>query len=60
MTEFAALPAEGLVDTLAMGTPVDIVGYGVQERAVGGGPPVWFGTLTRYFAPSKRSPARIG
>ena len=53
VTEFAALPDPGLVDTLAMGAPVDIVGYGVQQRAVGGGPPVWFGTLTRYYAPSQ-------
>lgn len=52
VTEFAALPEEGLVDTLAMGTTVDVVGYGVQERAVGSGPPVWLGSLTRYYAPS--------
>lgn len=49
---FAVLPTAGLVDTLAMGTQVDIVGYGVQKRAVGGGQPVWLGTLTRYYAPS--------
>src|SRR5512141_262764 len=53
VTEFAALPDPGLVDTLDMGTQVDIVGYGVQQRAVGGGPPVWLGTLTRYYAPSQ-------
>lgn len=53
VTEFAALPEPGLVDTLDMGTQVDIVGYGVQQRAVGGGPPVWLGTLTRYYAPSQ-------
>ncbi len=52
VTEYAALPEPGLVDTLAMATQVDIVGYGVQQRAVGGGPPVWLGTLTRYYAPS--------
>jgi hypothetical protein len=50
---FAELPEVGFVDTLDMGTWVDIVGYGVQERAVGGGPPVWLGTLTRYYAPSQ-------
>jgi hypothetical protein len=50
---FAALPDAGFVDTLDMGACVDIVGYGVQQRAVGGGPPVWLGTLTRYYAPSK-------
>lgn len=53
VTEFAQLPDSGLVDTLMMGTQVDIVGYGVQERAVGGGPPVWLGTLTRYYAPAQ-------
>lgn len=52
-TSFAALPEVGLVDTLSMGTWVDIVGYGVQERVVGGGPPVWTGTFTRYYAPSQ-------
>ena len=50
---FAALPEAGFVDTLDIGTPVDIVGYGVQQRAVGGGPPRWLGTLTRYYAPSQ-------
>ena len=53
VTTFAALPEEGFVETLDMGTWVDIVGYGVQQRAVGGGPPVWLGTLTRYYAPSQ-------
>ncbi|MGY1810007.1 S1 family peptidase [Blastococcus sp. SYSU D00669] len=52
VTEFAELPEAGFVDTLGMGTPVDIVGYGVQERVVGGGPPQWVGTFTRYYAPS--------
>jgi hypothetical protein len=50
---YGALPDAGFVDTLDMGTWVDIVGYGVQERVVGGGPPFWVGTLTRYYAPSK-------
>lgn len=50
---YAALPEVGFVDSLKMGTWVDIVGYGVQQRAVGGGPPVWLGTLTRYYAPSQ-------
>jgi hypothetical protein len=53
VTQFAALPEPGLVDTLSMGSQVDIVGYGVQQRAVGGGQPVWLGTLTRYYAPSQ-------
>ncbi|MCJ7667276.1 MAG: S1 family peptidase [Anaerolineae bacterium] len=50
---FAALPTEGLVDGLAMNTDVTLVGYGVQEQVVGGGPPYWVGSLTRYFAPTK-------
>jgi hypothetical protein len=49
---YAQLPEPGLVATLPMRTRVDIVGYGVQHEVVGGGPPFWVGTLTRYFAPS--------
>jgi hypothetical protein len=36
--QYAALPTQGLVDTLAMGTAVDLVGYGVQNFVNGGGP----------------------
>lgn len=36
--EYGALPEEGLVDTLAMRTAVDVVGYGVQNFIRGGGP----------------------
>jgi len=50
---FAALPAVGLVDTLAMGTTVDIVGYGVQGFVRGGGKPGQVFLFTRYFAPSR-------
>ena len=53
VTTYAQLPGVGDVDDLDMGTYVDLVGYGVQQRAVGGGPPVWLGTLTRYYAPSQ-------
>jgi hypothetical protein len=53
VTEYAALPEVGFVDTLSMGAPVALVGYGVQDRLVGGGPPVWTGTYTRYYAPSQ-------
>jgi len=35
---YAALPELGLVDTLPNQTPIDIVGYGDQHFAVGGGP----------------------
>jgi hypothetical protein len=49
---FAVLPEPDLVDTLPMGTPVDIVGYGVQGFVRGGGPPQDIFLFTRYFAPS--------
>jgi hypothetical protein len=49
---FASLPEPNLVDTLAMRTPVDVVGYGVQGFIRGGGPPQEIFTFTRYFAPS--------
>ena len=49
---FAVLPPEGVVDSLPMRTPVDIVGYGVQGFVRGGGQPGEVFTFTRYFAPS--------
>jgi len=53
MPVYAALPAPGLVDTLAMKTSVDIVGYGVQGFVRGGGRPQDIFTAVRYFAPSQ-------
>jgi len=50
---FVMLPAVGLVDTLAMKTGVDIVGYGVQGFIRGGGKPGEIFLFTRYFAPSQ-------
>jgi secreted trypsin-like serine protease len=50
---FVTLPAPGLVDTLTMGTTVDVVGYGVQGFVRGGGQPAQILTFTRYFAPSQ-------
>ncbi len=50
---FAALPTAGFVDSLAMKSPVDLVGYGVQEQLHGGGKPVWTGLRERFFAPSQ-------
>lgn len=50
---YAALPAQGLVDTLKNKTKVDFVGYGVQENLRGGGQPVWTGLRNRLYAPSE-------
>ncbi len=50
---YAALPDAGLVVTLRNKTGVDVVGYGVQEQLVGGGPPVWAGLRVRLFAPTE-------
>lgn len=58
---YAALPAGGLVDTLKNKTPVDFVGYGVQDQAQIPGnalpqpPPFyrWGGPKIRMYAPSE-------
>jgi hypothetical protein len=51
--EYAELPEQDLVDSLRNKTPIDFVGYGVQEQRRGGGPPVWTGLRNRLFAPSE-------
>lgn len=54
----AALPTQDVVDTLAMGSRVDLVGYGVQNFVNGGGPCVGSckkqpgDATTRFFAPT--------
>ena len=53
VSQYADLPSEGVVDTLASKTPIDLVGYGVQEQITGGGPPVWAGLRVRLFAPTE-------
>src|SRR5690349_19723083 len=53
VSEYAQLPDEGLVNTLENKTPVDFVGYGVQEQRRGGGPPSWTGIRVRLYAPSE-------
>jgi hypothetical protein len=58
LNQYAALPSPGLVDTLAMRTPVDLVGYGVQNFVNGGGPCGGSckkqpgDATTRFFAPT--------
>ena len=57
MDEYAELPAAGLVDTLKNKTPVDLVGYGVQDQIMTypGQPPRarWTGPRVRLYAPSE-------
>jgi Trypsin len=53
---YGALPDEGQVDKLPMNQPVDLVGYGVQNFRVGGGPcdgpckPQQGASGTRFYA----------
>jgi hypothetical protein len=51
----AALPEAGLTDTLKMGTPIDVVGYGSQFKDKMSGPPYyrWDSNLQRYQALSQ-------
>lgn len=57
--QYAALPDEGLVDTLPMKAPVDLVGYGVQNFINGNGPcdgpckKSQGASVTRFYAASK-------
>jgi hypothetical protein len=51
--EYAQLPSAGLVDRLSSKAPVTLVGYGVQERIVAAGPPVWAGLRVRLMAPAR-------
>jgi hypothetical protein len=54
---YAELPSEDMVDDLANKTPVDFVGYGVQEqiKTTPGQPPRarWTGPRIRMYAPSE-------
>ena len=50
--EFATLPSEGLADTLAMMSPVSVVGFGAEGFARGGGTPVPQFTFRRLSAQS--------
>jgi Trypsin len=53
VSEYAQLPSLFLVDALSKKAAVTLVGYGVQERIVGGGPPVWAGLRVRLMAPAR-------
>jgi hypothetical protein len=57
LNEYAALPEAGFVDTLKNKTPVDFVGYGVQEQIMvypGQSPrDRWTGLRVRMYAPSE-------
>lgn len=53
LSEYAALPSAGLVDSLPMKSPVDLVGYGVQGFIRGGGQPQQIFTAIRFFAPTQ-------
>ena len=46
--QYGALPSPGLVDTLKNNTPIDLVGYGIQGFARGGGQPQQVGGFTRF------------
>ena len=56
--KYGALPSAGLVDTLPMNSVIDLVGYGVQSFANGGGPcdpnckKAPADAFTRFFAPT--------
>ncbi len=53
VSAYAALPAQGLVDTLKNKTKVDFVGYGVQTQVQQAGGQVWTGLKNRMYAPSE-------
>ena len=53
VSRYAQLPSAELVDSLSRKAAVTLVGYGVQERIVGGGPPVWAGLRVRLMAPAR-------
>lgn len=67
VSDYAELPAPGLVDTLGDRTPIDFVGYGVQFQAQIPGnqlpqpPPFyrWTGPRVRLYAPAELIPGQF-
>jgi hypothetical protein len=53
VSEYVQPPDQGIVDTLGNKAPIDLVGYGVNQRSTGGGPPVLGGPRVRLFARSQ-------
>lgn len=53
VSDYAQLPPAGVTGTLKNKAPIDVVGYGVQRKIVGGGPPAWTGQRVRLFAPTE-------
>ena len=51
--QYLQLPAAGLVGTLQNKAVIELTGYGVQNKLVGGGPPEWGGPLRREYAPTE-------
>jgi hypothetical protein len=50
VSEYADLPRPNLLDSLRNKARLDFVGYGANQRFVGGGPPVMGGPRVRLFA----------
>lgn len=53
VSQYAELPSPGLVDQLANKTPLDLVGYGVQERIHVYRKPWWTNFGYRFYAPTE-------
>lgn len=53
VSTYGLLPEPNLIEDLPARAPVDLVGYGVQERQRGGGQPVWVGLRNRFQADAR-------
>jgi V8-like Glu-specific endopeptidase len=59
MNEYGSLVGAGYTDTLKNMASVDLIGYGVQDQVVGGGPPEWTGLKVRMYAPAQIIPGQF-